>query len=452
MNSLPQTRKHSNATGAVVLSVLAGSLVTTTHAAGIYRNGIGARAMSLGGADTTLANSPLAAMTANPAALGDFASLGLELGLTAVFPAGEFSNSANDAAPLRDSIAGFPDFSVVLPIADRFSVGLSVSPDALLAGEWNYVDAPGGLSGTTSYGLMTHRSQIIVLRSALGAGIKLGDKFSLGASIGLLYNQNQLETAYVFQSHPVLRGFKTRVDLDTGGFGVDGEIGFRYRATDELQFALTYKTPSTVKADGDLTGNAGAELTALGGPFAGVRPDFAYDAEVENTFPQMISLGAAWQACPQWRFVAQVDWLNWSEAFDSLPLRLRNGNNADLNAFLGSNAIDDTIPLNWEDQFVYRVGAEFTPGEHWAFRAGYSFGESPVPSGTLNPLNAAIFEHTVGAGVGYRWSRYTVDFAWQWDLPARQNVGISDLAAGEYSNSSVEVEVHWVGLTAGMTF
>lgn len=71
MNSLPQTRKHSNATGAVVLSVLAGSLVTTTHAAGIYRNGIGARAMSLGGADTTLANSPLAAMTANPAALGD---------------------------------------------------------------------------------------------------------------------------------------------------------------------------------------------------------------------------------------------------------------------------------------------------------------------------------------------------------------------------------------------
>ncbi len=452
MNSLNRIREHFPAAGPVVLSMLAGSLATSSPAAGIYRNGIGARAMSLGGADTTLGGSPLAALTANPAALGDFTSLSLELGLTAVFPAGEFNNVANTSASLRDSAAGFPDFSVVLPIADRFSVGLSVSPDALLAGEWNYVDAPGGLSGATSYGLMTHRSQIIVLRSALGAGIKLGDKFSLGASVGLLYNQNQLETAYVFQSHPVLRGFKTRVDLDTGGFGVDGEIGFQYRATDELQFALTYKTSSTVKAGGDITGNAAAELTALGGAFAGVQPDFAYDAEVENTFPQIISLGAAWHACPEWRFVAQVEWLNWSTAFDALPLRLRNGNNADLNAFLGSNAIDDTIPMNWDDQFVYRIGAEFTPGEHWAFRAGYSFGESPVPSGALTPLNAAIFEHTVGVGVGYRWSRYTVDLAWQWDLPARQNVGTSDLAAGEYSSSSVAVEAHWVGLTAGMQF
>lgn len=439
-------------TGLALSTLVAAGLAGDAHANGISRNGVGARAMSLGGADAALDGSPASTMNANPAALGGLGATALELGVTGGIPAGEFSNSDNADAPMQEVFGAMPDIAVVFPVTQTVGVGVSVAPDSMLADEWRYVDAPGGLSGTTSYGLLTHRSQIVVLRTALGAGIALNDQLSLGASVGLLYNNNQLETAYVFQSHPVLRGFKTLVDLDTHGFGVDGEIGLLYRPTTNLQFAVTYKTSSTVKADGEITGNAGAELTALGGPFAGVQPDFRYDAEVENTFPQMISVGGAWRIDESWRLVAQVDWINWSAAFDALPLRLRNGNNADLNTFLGSNAIDDTIPLNWEDQFVYRAGVEYTPGDHWAFRAGYSFGGSPVASGTLNPLNAAIFEQTVGAGVGYRWSRYHVDAAWQWDLPIRQTVGTSDLAAGEYSNSSVEVEAHWFGLTVGISF
>lgn len=427
-------------------------VTATSEANGIYRNGIGARAMALGGADATLNDSASSAMTANPAALSDFASIKLELGLTAALPDGRFSNSANAPVSLRDQPGIVPEFALTLPYTDEIKLGFSVSPDAMLASEWSYVDAPGGLSGTTSYGRLRQRSEIVVLRSAFGMGISLADKLSIGGSVGLLYNRNQLETAYVFQSHPALRGFKTLVDLDTDGFGVDGEFGLLYRPMEELHFAVTYKLASTVKADGRITGNAGAELTALGGDFAGVQPDFAYDAEVENTFPQMLSVGVGWQATPNWRLLAQVDWINWSDAFDSLPLRLRNGNNADLNAFLGSDALDDTIPLNWKDQFVYRAGLEYTPGEHWSIRTGYSYSKSPVPDGTLNPLNAAIMAHTLGAGVGYRWQRISVDVAWQWDLPARQSVVTSDLESGEYSNSSVEVAVHWLAVTAGVEF
>jgi long-chain fatty acid transport protein len=444
---------HSPGGGRTVLAAaLACGLTATSEANGIYRNGVGARAMALGGADATLNDSATSAMTANPAALTDFTGITLELGLTAALPDGEFSNSANTPVAIRDRLGAFPEFALTLPYTDEIKLGVSVSPEAMLAGKWDYVDAPGGLSGGTSYGMLRHRSEITVLRSAFGVGISLADHLSIGGSVGLLYNRNRLETAYVFQSHPVLRGFKTLVDLDTDGFGVDGEFGLLYRPTEELHFAVTYKLASTVEADGRITGNAGAELTALGGDFAGVQPDFAYDAEVENTFPQMLSAGAGWQATPNWRLLAQVDWINWSDAFDSLPLRLRNGNNADLNTFLGSDAIDDTIPLNWKDRFVYRAGLEYTPGTHWSFRAGYSYGKSPVPDGTLNPLNAAIFEHTLGAGAGYRWKRFSLDAAWQWDLPARQRVVTSDLASGEYSNSSVEVAVHWLAVTAGLEF
>lgn len=422
------------------------------RASGIYRDGIGARSMALGGADVTLRDSPLAAMTANPAALGGVGKPAFDLGLTVALPDGDLHRNSGSSGSLWDSAGALPELAVTFPVTETLGLGVSVAAEAMLAGDWGYEDAPGGLSGGTSYGWLRHRSEIALVRTALGAGIALGEKWSVGGSIGLLYNRNRLDTAYVFQSHPVLRGFKTLVDLDTDGFGVDGEFGVQFRPQDNLHFALTYRLPSTVRADGTLTGRAEAELAALGGDFAGVRPDFAYAAEVENEFPQSISAGMGWAFHEGWLWLGQVDWIEWSQAFKVLPLRLRHGNNDDLNGFLGSDAIDDDIPLAWKDRWVFRTGLEYAPNDHWSFRAGYSYGKSPAPDRTLNPLNAAILEHTLGAGAGYRWGRYVLDAAWQWQLPARQRVDMSDLAAGEYSRSSVEVEIHWIGVTAGMRF
>lgn len=446
--------KHPASPRRLLVAVLLGTgFAPPGFANGVDRNGHGARAMALGGADAALADKPLSAMAANPAGLGTRGEPGLELGFVGGLPGGGFRNAANQDAPLSRSFGAFPEFAATFGLGvSNFGLGVSFTPDAALAARWHYADAPGGLSGTTSYGDLIHRSEILSARTALGAGLRVNDWLAVGASAGLIYNRNQLETAYVFQSHPVLRGFKTLVDLDTDGLGVDGELGALVAVNDRLQLAFTYKTPARVTASGDLSGNAGAELAALGGPFAGVRPDFAYDAEVDTTFPQQISTGIAWQAAPGWRLLGQVDWTHWSGAFDDLPLRLRNGNNSDLNGFLGSDAIDDSIPLRWADRFVYRAGVEFTPDEQWSFRAGYSFGDSPVPDGTLTPLTAAIMEHTVGAGAGFQWRRWRVDAAWQWDLPATQRVGTSDLLAGEYSDSSVTVDVHWFGLTLGWLF
>jgi len=61
-------------------------------------------------------------------------------------------------------------------------------------------------------------------------------------------------------------------------------------------------------------------------------------------------------------------------------------------------------------------------------------------------------EHTLTTGFGYRHGRYHVDVAYQYDLPHRERVGVSGYQAGEYSNSSVEVGIHWVGLTTGIRF
>ena len=85
-------------------------------------------------------------------------------------------------------------------------------------------------------------------------------------------------------------------------------------------------------------------------------------------------------------------------------------------------------------------------------RAGYSYGNNPVPDDTLTPLTAAITEHLLTAGVGYKTGRWRFDAAYQWEVPATARVGHSDLAAGEYSNSVTSVYIQWVSLSARVEY
>jgi long-chain fatty acid transport protein len=183
-----------------------------------------------------------------------------------------------------------------------------------------------------------------------------------------------------------------------------------------------------------------------------VRHDFHYNAEVDNTFPQMVSGGLSWKFLPQWRLALQTDWVNWSHAFNTLPVKLSDGNNRDLNAFLGKNALQDGIPLQWRNQFVYRTGIEYAVTKSLTLRAGYAYSRSPVPDQTLTPLTAAIPENTVSMGAGYRWGRYGVDVAYQWDLPVSRSVSNSSILSGEYNYSSTLVGIHWIALTASVQF
>jgi long-chain fatty acid transport protein len=219
------------------------------------------------------------------------------------------------------------------------------------------------------------------------------------------------------------------------------------RPTDNLQFGLSYQSPTQIDSHGTATGNAAAQLDALGPAFAGVRRGFSYDAELDTDFPQVVSGGMSWKFAPKWRMALQVDWINWSSAFSELPVKLTQGNNAGLNALVGANQIQDNVPLRWSDQVIYRAGFEYSVTDAFCLRWGYAYGRSPVPDDTLTPLLAVIPEHTLTAGAGYRWRWLQVDFAYQWDLPITRIVNQSALLDGEYSGSRTQVGVHWFGLT-----
>jgi long-chain fatty acid transport protein len=435
----------------IIFSMLTG-LNLSVEANGIFRNGTGAESMAMGGTDTAWANNPLGAMGDNPAGLGFLYQSEFDLGGVGVIPEGSFNKPPVSSGSMDDSFSGFPETALALRLGKSpVTAGLSFIPDSALVADWHYNDPPGGLNGTTSYGYQEDKSEIIVLRSALGAGIDINSELSFGASLGLIYNENQLKAPYIFQNlspaaDEKYDGAKTLLNLHTDGFGWNAQAGLIYRATTNLQFGVSYRSPTSVHSTGDANGDPS---TQFGYP-QGTLP-FHYDAAVETHFPQEISGGMSWQFHPQWRLALQVDWINWSDAFDSLPVNLKNGNNPNVNAVLGSG-FSDLMPLNWKDEFVYRAGVEYNVTKNLSLRAGYSYGDSPVPDSTLTPMTAVIMEHTLTAGLGYRWGRYEVDVAYQYDLPVNRYVVDSSLLSGEYSDSSTSVSLHTLAITARIRF
>jgi long-chain fatty acid transport protein len=428
------------------------SLAVSASANGIYQNGSGARAKALGGVGSVLENDPLSATAANPASLTTVSGPAFSLGAVGVIADGEFKNTANPSGAALGTDAGLgAELALTIPLCSRATIGLGFVPESTLKAHWAYNDTNPGATGNAlvpggvSYGFQKHESEIIVLRTALGLGVKITDELSLGASVGLLYNDNTLTAPYIFQSHPGLAGLKTLLDLHADGFGVDGQIGALWRPTPDWTFAVTWKSPSVLHAKGDATGDVGPQLGAPSVPFH-------YDAEVQNHFPQIVSLGTAWTPAKRLRLLGQIDWINWTDAFDTLRVRLSNGDSAAINGVLGSTSLNDDAPLQWRNTYVFRTGAEYDLTDSVSLRAGYSYGRSPVPDETLTPLTAVILEHTLGLGAGWHSGRWQVDAAWQWDLPITRDIGTSALKAGEYSNSSVKAGIHTVALTGTVRF
>ncbi|MEP7366024.1 MAG: outer membrane protein transport protein [Acidobacteriota bacterium] len=422
---------------------LAFGLALTTCAWGedFLTSGAGARTRGTAGVYAPWTESALDAMAVNPAGLTLLGGPVIEVSTAAMFARGTFQNAANSDGKLNANGA-IPFGAFGMPIGkSRFTLGFAATPELMSAARWRYTDAPGGAGGV-SYGTLDHRSEIFAMRTSAGVGVHVNSKLQLGFTVGALYNTNRLRTAYVFQNHPALAGLKTSLDLKTNGVGWNGSVGAIVSPTKKLNFGVAYKTRTTVASKGLATGNIGVQLAAIG--LGAARPDFNYDAQVDNILPQSLTGHVLWHVNTRTRLMAQTDWVNWRRAFAHLPVTLTNGDNKDINGVLGTNGINDSIPLHWRNQMTARVGIEQSWRENTTLRAGYAHGNSPVPGSTLSPLTAAITRDSITAGAGYRWGRVRVDAAYVLDPKVSRTTGSSALRAGEYSNSRVRLGTHAV--------
>ena len=168
--------------------------------------------------------------------------------------------------------------------------------------------------------------------------------------------------------------------------------------------------------------------------------------------PQSVLAGVNWRVDGRWVFGLQGNWVNWNDAFTSLPVSLTNGTNSAINGLLGSTSIFDRVPLQWKDQYSIRGGVERLLTERLSILGGYVHSNNPVPASTLSPLTAAIMTNQFSTGLGYRHARWRFDLAYGVDPSNQESVAKSALLSGEYSNSSVRIGTQSLTLDTSFHF
>ena len=435
-----------------VTSVMAGLLLAPAavgaQSVGVYRGVFDAREASLASAGSVVSGTTVSALAWNPASLAFIENREVTGALAAAGARGHFTNRVDANGTLQDAFGLVPDGAVAIPLRDRrVVVAGGLLTEGAIGGAWRYRDAPG-VAGA-SYGLETHRSGVLVLRPTAGVGVRLGDKASVGGSVSLLWNRNELEAPYIFQSQAPLVGLKTLLDVHATGTGWNATLGATVKPADRLAVAASWRSGTTLTTHGSATGDARAQFDALG---VGADASFTYDAAVRNRFPSLTAVGATYHATDRLAVNGQVERWGWHDAFASLPITLTNGTNVVVNSLVGSSTIEEMVPLAWANQIVRRIGTEYAWSPTLTLRGGYAYSPSPVPTGTLTPMTAAIVEHTLGIGAGVVQGRYRLDLGLQWSPSADRFVAKTDLQGSEYTASGVSVGSHALVLSVSRAF
>jgi long-subunit fatty acid transport protein len=422
---------------AAVAIVTLASTPAWAQTVGVYRGASGAREASMASADGVLGSTPVAALSWNPAGLASIDAPEFDVALATLQARGKFTNRVDSNGLLSDASGIVPDGAVAFPLRQRHVVVAGgLLTDGALAGSWNFHDAPGAAGAT--YGLVTHRSGVVVLRPTAAVAVRVNPRFSIGGSLSMVWNRNELNAPYIFQTQAPLVGLKTLLDVHASGTGWSGSIGAIARPHRRLTAGVAWRSQTTLTTHGTATGDAWAQFAALG---VGADSTFEYSAAVQNSFPSMLSAGAAWEASPRLRVAGQLERWGWHDAFSSLPITLTNGTNAVVNSLVGSATINEIVPLDWKDQLVRRIGAEFNCRPSILVRGGYAYSPSPVPTDTLTPMTAAHVEHTLGFGVGVVQGNPLLDVGYQWSPASERRVGATILQGSEYDGTSVAVGV-----------
>lgn len=336
---------------------------------GMRMIGFGPVQDSMGGAAV---GAPLDAATiiTNPAGMSD---LGMRLDAAATFfkPSVEYTatwtpDGVNlfDAAEESNRAASWiPTLGFVFPVNDKLAVGLGVVGVSGMGVEYD-----ADLFGSE---LMT---SYMNLRVAPAVSYKISDQLAIGVAANLMYAMMEWD---------VLDGMGNPPREDGSALGFGATIGLTYKPIKDLTIGLAYESKSFF---GDFEFDLGAAGTE----------------KLDFDQPQVVTVGASYRVIEPLLIAADVEWINWSAT-----------NGKDQPEFTETTPATMEWNMNWSDQVVVKVGAEFAATKELKVRAGYNYGKMPLDEDRAfeNLAFPAVSEHHVTLGAGYDIGALTINVA-----------------------------------------
>lgn len=320
---------------------------------------------------------------------------------------------------------------------------------------------------------------------------RINKYFSVGLNLQFVYSKFELDGGIAQKRSTLNDDFEfaatllndnpqiiTKADLDDAfTYGFSSRIGFMFHS-EMLSVGLVYqdRTHSADylgRANVDATDEVNTLTSTAGGPAAlqlinpaivpsrGFRGN--YDLRIKDyEYPRQLGLGIAFR--PHRRFSIGIDYtyIGWKELFRQFRVRLTKSDNPNLD-IMTSSSIAVRVPLEYRDQHVIAVGltalvaegddiVEGVPAWSLVLRAGYNYGETPIPENTTLPPLPVINEHHVSCGFSFLWGPL-LEFsaAVEYQLPNEFDVGNHK---GDFtlSNSKQETEILFVQFGMGINF
>ncbi len=497
----------------VTLVLLASSMELFAGTNGYLLNCFCARSFARGGTVVAIPDNG-AVLLANPAGLAFLPGRSVGLGFGVLMPKVKFQNAANQVTGADQKYYPMPFSGYVDSMPESrwawgfgFNVVGGMGTDYMLNHDL-FRDQAGELVPQEYY------SNFGYMRVGPGVAYQLKDNFSVGAGVQLYYGMLDFRMPFtidpvtnlngvanpatgatfgqLFAAPPEQGGFGYQEVTayaamnDLTGLGFGGNIGALWKVNDKLSLGLAYTTPSTIYFSGDATMDMGAQLNHAFGQavqgvmmqdptltaeqaqaavmqmFGGMGIDMSQgvattfsDTEADFDVPQKLALGIGLKPTSKWTFGLDVEWIDWSAAFDNLPLKFNDGDNANINLMLNNDVADGSFayefPLEWKDSFNFKMGADYKVTPKTSLRAGFIHGKNPVPANSVFAIFPAVVENHMTLGVGHMFGRFMFDFAYIHAFNKKQNaVATGHLLGAEYNGSVNQLSENLIMTTFGI--
>jgi long-chain fatty acid transport protein len=319
---------------------------------GMRMIGLGPVQDSMGGVSVGLPLDSAVILT-NPAGMSELSGR-IDFGASYFKPSVEYKATGGASGATISSNRGaspIPAFGLIVPLNEKMKFGLGAYGVSGMG-----VDYAADLYGSVSY---TSYSQ---MRFAPGLSYKINDMVSIGAAVNIMYATMDFNVANAVGQVPHEGG---------SAFGYGATVGVLVKPVDFLKIGLAYETKSTFQ---DFSFNTAGGTDKL-----------------QLNQPQSITLGFGVKPINDLVIGFDVQWINWSQTMgENLPSFSTNASGA-----MSWN-------MDWSNQFVYKIGVQYTLSPMIALRAGYNYGKMPLNSDRAfeNIVFPAIVEQHITAGIG----------------------------------------------------
>jgi len=400
-------------------------LTGNVFAGGIALSGVGSRAIGMGGAFRGLADD-YTAVYWNPAGLAFNKNTALSMVFAGIRPTGEFTSQMditgtdNKGKKYDMEVKNWflPNLYFAAEGKNNFNYGLGVYVPYALGAEWDIftlpetmpVDVTGdGVPDTYApikwadgFPEKEIKSAVNVIEIHPAASWKINDNFSAGLGFGamraeitiLKYLPHASKGTYV----------PTSVDMSGSGWGFGANFGVMYKFSENLQFGLSGKLPSTIKIS-DIDVNVDTYLNNLVAQSQGLPQEYVVKTKTSGSadmkLPADLGIGIAFSPNSKWLFAADFSWTQWS-VFDKIEVELDEA--------LADGRKSIEMNTDWDDAMRFSIGTEYYMNDMLTLRGGYHIEQTPIPDETLNPTWPDIsLLHSLNIGSSYKMGKFTVN-------------------------------------------